>query len=66
MVATFVGLLFGRLLDGLFKTSPYLTIIFLLLGIVSGFIDLYRTAKKHFGDDDDDDDGKQLETKNGN
>jgi ATP synthase protein I len=45
--STFIGLAIGYGLDKLFKvTFPWLTIIFLFLGIVSGFRDLLRMAKK--------------------
>jgi len=53
VVSTFVGLAIGWLLDyKLFKgrTAPYLTIIFLLIGIVSGFRDLIRLARQGDGD----------------
>lgn len=46
VISTFVGLAMGYGLDRLFGTSPWLTVIFLVLGIVSGFRDLYRLAKK--------------------
>jgi ATP synthase protein I len=47
VISTFIGLAIGYFLDKLFKvTFPWLTIIFLLLGIVSGFRDLVRMAKK--------------------
>lgn len=44
VAATFAGLAIGYGLDKLFNTSPWCTISFLLLGIVSGFIQLFRTA----------------------
>jgi ATP synthase protein I len=45
--STFIGLAIGYGLDKLFKvTFPWLTIIFLVLGIVSGFRDLLRLARK--------------------
>jgi ATP synthase protein I len=45
--STFIGLAIGYGLDKLFKkTFPWLTIIFLILGIISGFRDLLRFAKK--------------------
>ncbi len=45
--STFIGLAIGYGLDKLFKkTFPWLTIIFLILGIVSGFRDLVRMARK--------------------
>ncbi len=53
VVSTFVGLAIGWLLDyKLFKgkTAPYLTIIFLIIGIVSGFRDLVRLARQGDGD----------------
>lgn len=46
VVSTFVGLAIGYGLDKLFGTSPYLTIIFLILGIIAGFRELIRIAKK--------------------
>ncbi len=45
VVATFVGLAMGYGLDRLFGTSPYLTFIFLILGIVAGFRELFRFAR---------------------
>ncbi len=45
VVATFVGLAIGYGLDKLFGTSPYLTFIFLILGIISGFRELFRFAR---------------------
>jgi ATP synthase protein I len=47
VISTFVGLAIGYFLDKLFTvTFPWLTIIFLMLGIVSGFRDLVRMAKR--------------------
>jgi ATP synthase protein I len=46
VLSTFVGLAIGYGLDSLFHTSPWLTIIFLILGIISGFRELLRIAKK--------------------
>lgn len=53
--ATFIGLGIGWLLDNKVfggKTSPWLTIIFLVFGIIAGFRDLYRMAKEG-GDEND-------------
>ena len=45
--STFIGLAIGYGLDKLFKvTFPWLTIVFLVLGIISGFRDLLRLAKR--------------------
>lgn len=45
--STFIGLAIGYGLDKLFKvTFPWLTMLFLILGIISGFRDLVRLARK--------------------
>ena len=44
--ATFIGLATGLFLDKYLGTKPWLTVIFLVLGIVSGFMNIYRTAKR--------------------
>lgn len=46
VISTFVGLAIGYGLDKLFSTSPYLTFIFLILGIIAGFRELMRVARK--------------------
>jgi len=42
-----VGLFIGYLLDKKLNTSPWLLLIFLLLGIVSGFYSLFKGLKKY-------------------
>jgi ATP synthase protein I len=51
--STFVGLAIGYGLDHLFHTSPWLMIIFTILGIVAGFRELVRMARKQASDDDE-------------
>ena len=49
VISTFVGLAMGWALDyKLFngKTAPWLTMIFLILGIVAGFRELFKMAKQ--------------------
>ncbi len=46
VLATFVGLAMGYGLDKLFDTKPLMTIIFLMIGIAAGFLELFRFAKK--------------------
>jgi ATP synthase protein I len=46
VVSTFIGFAIGYGLDKLFGTSPYLTVIFLIIGIIAGFRELIRIAKK--------------------
>ena len=38
--------LFGRWLDGKLGTEPYLTLIFFVLGVITGFRSLYQAAQK--------------------
>ncbi|MBI5182576.1 MAG: AtpZ/AtpI family protein [Nitrospirae bacterium] len=42
--ATMIGLAIGIYLDKKFHTSPWLTIIFLLIGIAAGFKSLIQTV----------------------
>ncbi len=44
--ATFIGLAMGYFLDKWLGTSPWLLMLFLLLGIVAGFRDVYREVKR--------------------
>ena len=44
--SVFVGYLIGYFLDKQFGTT-YLYLVFLILGIVSGFIQIFRFLKKH-------------------
>ena len=46
VIATFIGLALGLWLDKVFNTSPWLTVIFLILGIVAGFRNFYRFMTK--------------------
>ncbi|HEY5674838.1 MAG TPA: AtpZ/AtpI family protein [Malonomonas sp.] len=41
VAATFIGLAMGHYLDKWLDTGPWLTLIFLLLGIVSGFRNIF-------------------------
>jgi ATP synthase protein I len=65
VISTFVGLALGWVLDNYvmewlgLHTRPWLTIIFLLLGIVSGFRDLVRMAKKSDNKSDKNDSPKK-------
>ena len=48
-VSTFVGYAIGYGLDRLFGTK-FLTIVFLILGTVAGFVQLYRELTRNAGD----------------
>ncbi|MES9997202.1 AtpZ/AtpI family protein [Desulfovibrio aminophilus] len=43
---TFVGFAIGWLLDRWLGTGPWLLLIFLILGIVAGFMNVYRDAQR--------------------
>jgi ATP synthase protein I len=45
-----VGLFFGFLLDKWLGTDPWMLLIFLVLGVVSGLMSLFRALKKHMND----------------
>lgn len=55
VVSTCVGLGIGYFLDKQFNTRPWLLLIFMFLGIISGFRELYRLAmrQKNNGSDTD-------------
>jgi ATP synthase protein I len=41
-----IGFLIGYWLDSTFGTSPYLTWLFLVMGVIAGFNNYYRFMKK--------------------
>ena len=42
-----VGLFFGYLLDKWLRTDPWMLLLFLVFGIVSGFMSLFRALRKY-------------------
>ncbi len=46
VVATVIGLAGGYYLDRWLGTSPWLTLIGLLVGIAAGFVNLFRSVKR--------------------
>lgn len=52
VMATVIGLALGLWLDSLFETRPWLTLVFLVLGIVAGFRNLYIIGKRAIKDDE--------------
>jgi len=46
VVAICIGFGIGYIIDRLLNTSPYLTLIFLILGIIAGFRELFRSVKR--------------------
>ena len=53
VVATVLGLAGGYYLDRWLGTSPWLTLVGLLLGIAAGCVNLFRTVKRAEHDIDD-------------
>ena len=55
VAATFIGLAMGHYLDKWLGTTPWMTLIFLLLGIVSGFRNIFiltsRELRRQQADD---------------
>jgi len=45
-----VGLFFGYLLDKWLGTDPWMLLIFLVFGVISGLMSLFRALKKHMND----------------
>jgi len=46
VVSTFIGLAMGYFLDKWLGTSPWLLVLFLLIGIAAGFRDVFLEAKR--------------------
>lgn len=46
VVATVIGYYIGHYLDGRYGTTPWLTLVFLLLGIAAGFKNLYDQTRR--------------------
>lgn len=44
--AIFIGLGIGVWLDSRFNTFPWLTLVFMILGIIAGFLNYYRFIKR--------------------
>jgi len=45
-ISVAVGIVIGYFLDGYFKTSPYLTIIFMIFGIAAAFKTIFILLRK--------------------
>ena len=46
VAATVVGTIIGFILDNWFGTKPWFIIIFFLLGVIAGILNVFRVAKK--------------------
>ncbi len=52
-----VGVFIGYMLDRYFNTSPVLTIVFFFLGVITGFYNMYKDAKKYIEKEEKEDRG---------
>jgi ATP synthase protein I len=55
VLCTFVGFGMGYFLDKFLGTSPWLKIVFFILGIIAGFRELLRVARRQNGPDKESD-----------
>ena len=53
-IALAIGILIGWLLDRLFGTEPWLMILFSIFGIIAGFRNIVRLARKDWDGDSGD------------
>lgn len=42
-----IGLFFGYMLDKWLRTAPWMLLTFLVLGVISGLLSVYRAMKKY-------------------
>jgi len=47
VACVFAGYFFGSWLDRHFHSWPWLTLVFLFIGIAAGFLNVYRTIRKY-------------------
>lgn len=53
-IAIVIGYFFGRWLDGVFGTAPWMMAVFSLFGIAAGFLNAIRTAIRIGREEDQD------------
>lgn len=46
VVSTFIGFFFGQWLDGKLGSGPWLMLVFTLMGIAAGFIEVFRIVRQ--------------------
>jgi ATP synthase protein I len=61
--STFIGLGLGWFLDRVLKTRPLLTILMLLLGIVAGFVNVWRAVRVEQEPDEDEEEERTNDSK---
>jgi ATP synthase protein I len=58
---TFIGLGLGWFLDRVFNTRPLLTILMLLLGIVAGFVNVWRAVRAEEEPNEDEEEEREAD-----
>ena len=51
--SVFIGLALGVWLDSRFDTFPWLSLLFMVLGVAAGFVNFYRFTVKQKQEDED-------------
>jgi ATP synthase protein I len=59
VLAIVIGVLIGRWLDGLFGTAPWFFFIFLFIGIVAGFRNIFIIVSREVGKDKSGEDNRE-------
>jgi len=50
VISVVIGAAIGVYLDRYFGTKPWLTLVFIILGTIAGFIGLFRLMKRYEGE----------------
>ncbi|MDI6827568.1 MAG: AtpZ/AtpI family protein [Armatimonadota bacterium] len=53
VISTVIGLLIGRWLDHKFDTEPWLMLAFTVLGVVAGFVEMFKMLLEAIREGDD-------------
>jgi ATP synthase protein I len=64
VISIFGSLYFGIWLDGKFGTAPYLTMLMLLLGVASGFRNIYVMIRRSLDDEKSTDSADKGDSEN--
>lgn len=46
VVSTFIGFFFGQWLDGKLGSGPWLMLLFTLMGVAAGFMEVFRIVRQ--------------------
>ncbi len=57
-ICVFLGIVFGAYLDKFLDTTPWLTIVFTIFGMVAGFRSLFRLARELMDEEERNEEGR--------